>query len=205
MPRIGVEEERRTQVMNAVVKCLLNDGIEKITLDKTAAAAGVSKGVIIYYFKSKKQLLLDTYEYFLRLYFHCVEINWKGDESDYSPEDLLLVIGKTVLGIEEPMKTVLGLSKVQINEIIAQLYIKTISDEDFRSIFCNMYSEYEKAIIEVIDYGKSLGMFEKVETRQAALQLMAMLEGFILFNANAYVSDMNIAYNSYKSFIQMII
>ena len=55
MPKVGVEELRKKQVIYSTLKMIGDEGIEKLTLDKVAKNAGVSKGVVTYYFNNNDQ------------------------------------------------------------------------------------------------------------------------------------------------------
>jgi len=54
---ISVEAQRRHQLLKAVIACVVEEGFEKTTLRKVAARAGVSTGMLAYYYKTKKDLI----------------------------------------------------------------------------------------------------------------------------------------------------
>lgn len=54
---LSLETQRRRQLMKAVVACVAEEGFEKTTMRKVAARAGVSTGMLAYYFRSKKELV----------------------------------------------------------------------------------------------------------------------------------------------------
>lgn len=80
MPRNGprkldvpVADQRRAQVMRAVIESIAAEGLERTTMRNVAERAGVSTGTIAYYFKSKKEmidaaLLEASREYMERFY-----------------------------------------------------------------------------------------------------------------------------------------
>lgn len=57
----GSEEESRALMMNAAIRILVQYGLEGFTTKKWAAEAGVSEGSLYYHFKSKSELLEDTF------------------------------------------------------------------------------------------------------------------------------------------------
>ena len=59
-PLRTVRPDRRRQLIDATVGVIYRDGLSRLTLAKVAAAAGLSTGIVNFYFKSKEQLLLDT-------------------------------------------------------------------------------------------------------------------------------------------------
>ncbi|HEX5367846.1 MAG TPA: TetR/AcrR family transcriptional regulator [Dehalococcoidia bacterium] len=66
---ISVEAQRRRQIIEAVMACISDEGVEKTTMRNVAQRAGVSTGTLAYYFKSKKDLvdaaLLDATERYM--------------------------------------------------------------------------------------------------------------------------------------------
>jgi phenylpropionate dioxygenase-like ring-hydroxylating dioxygenase large terminal subunit/AcrR family transcriptional regulator len=60
IPLSTVRLDRRRQLIDATVSVIYRDGLSRLTLAKVAATAGLSTGIVNFYFKSKEQLLLDT-------------------------------------------------------------------------------------------------------------------------------------------------
>ncbi len=67
---VSVEEQRRRQIIEAVMACISDEGLEKTTMRNVAQRAGVSTGTLAYYFRSKKDLvdaaLLDASERYMQ-------------------------------------------------------------------------------------------------------------------------------------------
>lgn len=56
----GLEDQRRRQLVAAVVQCMSQEGFERTTTRNIADRAGVSIGMLNYYFKSKKELVVEA-------------------------------------------------------------------------------------------------------------------------------------------------
>jgi TetR/AcrR family transcriptional regulator, transcriptional repressor of bet genes len=54
------EDQRRRQIVSAVVACMSEEGFEQTTMRNIAERAGVSIGMLNYYFKSKKELVVEA-------------------------------------------------------------------------------------------------------------------------------------------------
>ncbi|MCG6881660.1 MAG: TetR family transcriptional regulator [Deltaproteobacteria bacterium] len=67
MPKVGMAPVRR-EIVKAVIECVAEQGLEAMTMDGVAKRAGVSKGVVDYYFAVKRDLLLEAFEAFLESY-----------------------------------------------------------------------------------------------------------------------------------------
>ena len=78
--------DRRRQLINATVSVIYRDGLSRLTLAKVAATAGLSAGIVNFYFKSKEQLLLDTLNALALEYETAVN---KALDGEMSPEKAL--------------------------------------------------------------------------------------------------------------------
>ncbi len=61
------QETRRKQLMRATLQEVSEKGFSAVTLDDIAARAGVSKGVALYYFKSKEELFVAAFQRLLSI------------------------------------------------------------------------------------------------------------------------------------------
>ena len=60
MSRDALKEARRVQLMEATIDCIAARGFSDLTLADVAKAAGLSVGIVNFYFKSKDALLIET-------------------------------------------------------------------------------------------------------------------------------------------------
>ncbi|TDE33768.1 TetR family transcriptional regulator C-terminal domain-containing protein [Actinomadura sp. 6K520] len=61
MPRIADHEQRRRQIAAAVCDLIAEDGFDRVTVARTAAAAGISVGLVQHYFRTKDEMLLHAF------------------------------------------------------------------------------------------------------------------------------------------------
>lgn len=102
MPKVGMEPIRRSQVTEAVLGIIAAEGMDGVTLDKAAKAAGVSKGVVSYYFANKETLIQESCKAFLESYATGIQTLMDlGMESRL----ILKVVAYTVLGRNEEIST----------------------------------------------------------------------------------------------------
>jgi len=60
MPKVGMEEIRREQVIAATTRCIVKKGVVNLSIKNIAAEAGVSTGIIYHYFKNKEEILIQV-------------------------------------------------------------------------------------------------------------------------------------------------
>ncbi|WP_369216798.1 TetR/AcrR family transcriptional regulator [Streptomyces flavofungini] len=66
MPKVVDHQARRIQVADAVQRLVTEQGLDRVTVARTAEAAGVSVGHVQHYFATKDEMLLFTYERVVR-------------------------------------------------------------------------------------------------------------------------------------------
>jgi TetR/AcrR family transcriptional regulator, transcriptional repressor of bet genes len=60
MARDALKEARKVQLMEATIDCIAARGFAELTLADVAKAAGLSVGIVNFYFRSKDVLLIET-------------------------------------------------------------------------------------------------------------------------------------------------
>lgn len=60
MPKVGMEQIRKAEVISATKRCLAKTGFMKLSVKAIAEEAGLSTGIIYHYFKNKEDLLLNV-------------------------------------------------------------------------------------------------------------------------------------------------
>lgn len=106
----GSEEESRALMMNAAVRVVAANGFEGFTTKKWAAEAGVAEGSLYYHFKSKNDLLDQT---FLFVNKDIAEVCSKVDIPELTKEELCKYIDQSWKNVfhyllENPEKLLYG-------------------------------------------------------------------------------------------------
>lgn len=186
MPKVGMELIRRKQVITATLKCMAEFGLEKTTQELVAKKAGVSKGVVTYYFKTKHELFLESYQHFLDSYLYSVQRY--SDESNCIMDVIEIIVANTLgmLPNEKNSHTnqlaIMALDAIEIKKIIAQMYSRVAENEEYKAMVNEVYSAYYKAIEEMIGLGIKNNEFRNQAPDQAAYQIMAFLEGILMYD-----------------------
>ena len=59
----SLSEEKKNAVVNAALEVFGTNEYKRASTDLIAAKAGISKGLLFYYFKNKKELYMYIFEY----------------------------------------------------------------------------------------------------------------------------------------------
>src|SRR6185295_14797851 len=77
MSRDALKEARRIQLMEATIDCIAARGFADLTLADVARTAGLSVGIVNFYFKSKDQLLIETLRHLVDYYIKQTNENFR--------------------------------------------------------------------------------------------------------------------------------
>ncbi len=195
MPKIGMEPIRRSQIINATLECICLEGIEKMSLDTVAKEAKCSKGVISYYFKSKDNLILESFRAFLNYYK--TKIDSEVSEN-MTPFEMLKVVQKNSLpqyyNTNNENECKLNVSEIEGIELMtipsskkAKLFVNFFSramiDINLQSALQDIYRIDHNGISKIIHYGNKMGTFKKTDTNESAYAVMALYIGLSMLRA----------------------
>jgi TetR/AcrR family transcriptional repressor of bet genes len=186
---------RRAQVINAALECLAEKGFEELTLDIVADKAGVSKGILMYYFENKKDLLLQSFRAFLEYYNEVVEAVVTPKMSAEEMLDLFIVLAFENGGGKHNTKSSSSQVKIEyktyssgikieqgmMSRLFVHFYSKTLTDSDFQNVLNDVYKTYYKGMRQILRYGRLKREFRKVDTRIVSYGLMALADGMLLY------------------------
>jgi TetR/AcrR family transcriptional repressor of bet genes len=202
MPKMGMEPIRRAAVINAVLECICEKGIETITMDMVAEKAGCSKGVVAYYFKSKRLMILESFRGFLSYYQRKIQ---SDIIEGMTPCDMMKVVLDQGLPPQDE-RAEIEINSINVSELNglkamnippdkkAKLFLQFFSqasvDEDFQTIISEVYANDISGIASIIDYGIKDGSFTGTDAVKTAYGVLAMIIGLSFFRvAGIRLSD----------------
>jgi AcrR family transcriptional regulator len=219
-PKVGQEKMRRAQVINAALECLAEKGFEDLTLDMVAEKAGVSKGVLMYYFTSKKDMMLKAFNAFLEYYNEMIEAIIIPNMTAEEMLDLMMVFlsdeetgpGKRIAtsktGIPQHWTSASGIliERGMMHRLFIHFYSKTLTDTDFQKVLNEVYKKYYKGMKQILRYGRLRREFHKVNTRLVSYGLMALADGMILYKVLGFqpIKDSEIV-ETWKTFTRSLL
>jgi AcrR family transcriptional regulator len=108
--RAKTRSETRDKLLEAGIKIIVTQGIEKLTLDAVAREAGVSKGGLLYHFPSKEVLVVGIIVYLIEDFNADIEREMEqNDEDNPSLSWLKAYVRATFNSSQPPLPLVAGL------------------------------------------------------------------------------------------------
>jgi TetR/AcrR family transcriptional regulator, transcriptional repressor of bet genes len=190
MPKLGMEQKRRADVINATLTCISMYGIDGMTLDKVADRANCSKGVVTYYFKNKDHLTIEAFKSFLAYYGLKIESGIEHTMTSGEMMDLTLKFMLPPFSDDTDrminVSQLDGVDKMYIPyadqaKLFVQFFSKAMLDRNLQEVVSKSYEADLQGIAKIMEYGNRTGQMSVEDSRDAAYGLMAMVIGLSFF------------------------
>ena len=169
------KEKRKEKIFKAAVKCFNDKGYYETTIDAIAARAKVSKGSIYYYFKSKKELFLELFQYRVGKYFD--QIKHYIEEEKYPDARLKMFINKSSQILKE-------------NEDFFKFCLEFLSlgarEPEIRDVMTIFYKDSTDTFKQLLEEGVKSGRFKDLGSDRVARTIYFLFMGvfFTYYSVN---------------------
>lgn len=168
-PRLGVAPKRRAEIIEATFFCIALKGYSNITMQNIADSAGVSKGVIHYYFRNKEELFISVFEKLINdLDSHIAS----RVERAKQPNDKILAVIRAVFEKVRENK------KFQV--VLLDFWAHSTKNPALKAANANQYARYRHLAKKIIAEGIEKGAFRKCDPTRVASALIGLIEGFTI-------------------------
>lgn len=159
-------DTRRQQILSACVHEFAVHGYRGASTERMAEAAGISKGLLFYHFKNKKNLYLYIVDYAARVMVEKMAGMRKPDTGDFFDRIIETGTLKLRLGWEEP----------ELYRVIFESYVNTPKDiqEEIMARYGALFADARENFYKELDPNL---LKEGVDPKAAVEVLMLMLEG----------------------------
>lgn len=169
MPRPNVEAERREQILRATCAVVSEVGMHEMRLADVARRAGVSSGIIHYYFESKRAVLAAAFEF---NFSQSLARRRVLMQSTREPLTLLARLVESYLPRGEQTLTAW--------RVWAELWTEAMRDPEFQAVNERLYSEWRQIVVEIITRAQQDGSAREGDPVELANMLVAMIDGLAL-------------------------
>jgi AcrR family transcriptional regulator len=169
VPRPNVEAERRDQILRATWQVISGTGFRSLRLSDVARAAGVSAGMIHYYFAGKDELVREA---FARYYDHSMQRRQHLLETGVEPLILLKRIGESYLPIDP--ETTEGW------RVWGELWVEGLHSPELADLNEDYYGKWRQLLAGIIRDGQAQGTIRSGDAVTFANMLASMLDGMAI-------------------------
>lgn len=171
MARVLNKEEKKREIALAALPVFAEEGFSSVSVERIAKVAGVGKGTIYLYFKSKDEVVLEIWSFLREEHFKHVE---RCHSLENYSDKIIAFFDYGLFVKEDELSKLLKLFFQYLGSILLSNnekfteHFKGICDEDFQHIH-----DYLKKGIES-------GEFKEVDTELFAYTILHTLTGTIL-------------------------
>src|SRR5207302_7545468 len=169
-PKVGVAPRRREQIVRATIRCLARDGYSGLTMKRVAREAGVSQGILHYYFTDKRAILVAALGTVTTGLDRRVAAAQSRGARDPRARLLALVGACLRLAVEEREFWI----------VFVEFWGEMMHDRRLRAINAALYERMRRQIGTLIAQGIRAGTFRRVDRLQAAAVILALVDGVSL-------------------------
>ena len=172
-PRIVDKDKKRQEILLAALRVFSRTGLKDARMIEIAREAGIGKGTIYEYFRSRDEMVLEAFSFIMEQMN--AEIR-RVFERSLTPEQKLI-------GMFEATYRALSEYDRDFLDIFVDFWAEGIrgTNKDGPHInLASIYHEYRQVMVAVLVEGIELGEFRAMDTTAVASALMAVIDGLLL-------------------------
>src|SRR2546421_7907110 len=170
-PRPDVSEERKNQILEAASAVFARLGFQQSRMDDIASQAGLSKGALYLYYKSKDAIIAALLKYFFTQEFKRLKVFVESDQHE-SVSEQLMILTRQITSAMKRME--------QLMPIAFEFYAIAGREKDVHQFLQEYFKAYRTELVRLIQRGIERGEFRAVDAEATAITLAALFEGLAL-------------------------
>ena len=169
MSKPDVAAERKDQIVRATVDCITKHGYHNFSMQDVARTAGVSKGIIHYYFLNKDDLMMSVLD---KVAGDIETIIAADMESISSPIEKIKVFIAVAFDIVRSTK--------EYYQVNMDFWTQINQKKEVRQVISRHYAKFRDNCARVIEEGVQQGVFKQVNPQHQASLIIATVDGVSL-------------------------
>ena len=170
-PRPDVSEERKNQILEAAIAVFARLGFQQARMDDIASQAGLSKGALYLYYKSKDAIIATLLKYFFTQEFKKLQAIAESNQQKSAHEQLMTLTHQ----LTEAMQWMSRLMPIAF-----EFYAIAGREPKVHQSLKEYFKDYRTLLAQLIQHGIDNGEFRAVNAETAAITLTALYEGLAL-------------------------
>ena len=166
-PRPDVSEERKNQILEAASAVFARLGFQRARMDDIADQAGLSKGALYLYYKSKDAVIAALLKHFFMQEMKHLQ---KLVSSDFQGS-----VAEQLLHLTHDLTTAMQWMS-RLMPIAFEFYAIAGRDKEVRQFLQEYFVTYRDELARLIQRGIQRGEFRSVDAESAAVTLTALFE-----------------------------
>ena len=181
MTKADVASERKDQIVRATVECITKYGYHNFSMQDVARTAGVSKGIIHYYFLNKDDLMMSVL-----------------DKVASDIERVLRADMQTSVNAAKKLEIFINIcfdvvrNTKEYYQVNMDFWTQINQKPEVKKVIAKHYTKFRENCSVVIEEGIQSGVFKKVNALETASIILALIDGVSLqwlFDENVFDYD----------------
>jgi AcrR family transcriptional regulator len=167
-PRPNVSEERKQQILEAAIAVFARLGFRATRMDDVAEQAGLSKGALYLYYKSKDAIIAALLQHLFAQEFNQLQALVESESEGLVVEQLLILTQQFA-----SMMQWMG----RLMPIAFEFYAIAGRDKAVRQFLKEYFTDYRRLLARLVERGIAQGEFRDTDAEATAITLTALFEG----------------------------
>ncbi|MBC8323849.1 MAG: TetR/AcrR family transcriptional regulator [Candidatus Marinimicrobia bacterium] len=163
--------DKKQLIIESAIKVFARDGLDKGKIADIAKEAGIGKGTVYEYFRSKDEIF-QAIEYYMFKDFNLIFDQLRS--SSLSPTQKLISLMENALDMFMEMGDILLI----LMELWAQAGRGHVHGSD-HSLFVEYYDDYRKRVESILEDGIKTGELREMNKEGVATLLLAFMDGLV--------------------------
>jgi AcrR family transcriptional regulator len=169
MSKSDVAAERKDQIVRATVDCITKYGYHNFSMQDVARTAGVSKGIIHYYFLNKDELMMSVLD---KVAGDIERVLVSDMESSPDPARKIEVFIQVSFDVVRSTR--------EYYQVNMDFWTQINQKEEVRRVIARHYGTFRETAAKVIEEGLRKKVFREVNAREYASYIIAVIDGISL-------------------------
>ena len=169
MSKADVAAERKDQIVRATVECITKFGYHNFSMQDVARTAGVSKGIIHYYFLNKDELMMSVLD---KVAGDIERVLASEMESSPDPKAKLEAFIDVAFDVVRSTR--------EYYQVNMDFWTQINQKEEVRKVIASHYAQFRESAAKVIREGIDSGLFRPVDAHLYASYTVAVIDGLSL-------------------------
>jgi AcrR family transcriptional regulator len=165
-PRPRVADERRAAIVRATIRCLARDGYAALTMKRVAAEAGVSPGILHYYFRDKRAILARAAAAVT------ADLDRRVATEARDARGHLRALLRACLQVATESR--------DFWTVFIELWGEALHDRELARLNRHAYARARRFLAASVARGTAAGTFRRVAPDEAAAVILALVDGLSL-------------------------
>jgi AcrR family transcriptional regulator len=174
MPKVVDKEAKKMEILHAAMQVFAQKGVVKTKMIDIAMIAGVGKGTIYEYFRSKEEIFTSAYQYFFRTMESMVSSALSKENDPLKQLELIMTISlDAFMHIGD-----------EFADIMMDFWAEGIRNKNQAVLNAidlkGLYANYREMIQKILKRGIKDGIFKQIDTESASAVFIGAFDGIML-------------------------